>query len=309
VATLLVSSVGGHLVELSHWASRLVGDGEDRVWVTFDTPQSRSLLAGEQVIYLAYTGPRDWRNVLRHVLVARRMFRGRHPFSAVISAGSGIALSFLPLARARGASCTYIESATRSTGPSTTGRLLARWPGIKLYTQYPGWADRRWRYAGSVFDAFAPGQATQPPAEIRSAVVTLGTMEDYPFRRLLEKARDILPRDAAVLWQVGCTSAAGLDIDARRYVAPQELDRGICAADVIIAHAGCGSALAALAAGKRPILVPRRQAHGENVDDHQLLIAEELERRGLAVVRSVEGLTPSALTLAASATVGRGLAP
>ena len=39
------------------------------------------------------------------------------------------------------------------------------------------------------------------------------------------------------------------------------------AADVVISHAGVGSALTALRCGKRPILVPREAARGEHVDD------------------------------------------
>ena len=62
-------------------------------------------------------------------------------------------------------------------------------------------------------------------------------------------------------------------------------------ADVVIAHAGCGSLLSALAAGRCPVLVPRRTAHGENVDEHQGGFALEVERRRLAVTRTPEELT------------------
>ena len=49
VKTLLAASEGGHLIELSLLAERLSLPGE-RAWVTFDTPQSRSLLGGEMCI-------------------------------------------------------------------------------------------------------------------------------------------------------------------------------------------------------------------------------------------------------------------
>jgi hypothetical protein len=55
-------------------------------------------------------------------------------------------------------------------------------------------------------------------------------------------------------------------------------------ADVVVSHAGSGTSFRALAAGHRPILVPRRRGHGEGVDDHQVDLARELERRGKAVV-------------------------
>jgi UDP-N-acetylglucosamine--N-acetylmuramyl-(pentapeptide) pyrophosphoryl-undecaprenol N-acetylglucosamine transferase len=302
MTTLLVSSVGGHLAQLHRLASCLEGVDSERCWVTFDTPQSRSLLSGEEVVYVDYTGPRELGKILRHTRVAHGLLAKGHNFSSAISAGSGIALAFLPLAASRGVQCHYVESFTRSSGPSATGRALSRIPGIELYTQYPDWASRRWGYAGSVFDAFAPGPL-RPELEIRSAVVTLGTMEDYPFRRLVERALAILPPHAEVLWQVGCTPVSDLPIEAHVQLESTKLRAAVEAADLVIAHAGCGSALMALEAGKGPLLVPREAARGENVDDHQKLLARELTRRGLATVSDVEALSRGDVLAAARATV------
>ncbi|HEX4837614.1 MAG TPA: glycosyltransferase [Solirubrobacteraceae bacterium] len=302
MSTLLVSSVGGHLADLHRLLPRMQGLDGERVWVTFDTPQSRSLLAGEEVVYVDYTGPRDIKKVLSHSLVARRLFRGRHPFTDVVSAGAGIALSFLPLARTRGAACHYIECSARSVGPSVTGRLLRRVPGIALYSQYQSWAQPPWIYSGSVLDTFTPGPCSPGEGTIRKAVVTVGTMQDYAFRRLVERALAILPAEAEVLWQVGCTDVSDLPIDGHEQLPVRALQQAIEEADVVIAHAGCGSSVAALEAGKKPVLVARRAAHGENVDDHQLLIASELVERDLAIVRSVEELTLADLRLAARST-------
>lgn len=309
MSTLLVSSVGGHLADLYRLLPRIQGLNCDRVWVTFDTPQSRSLLADEEVIYVDYTGPRDLKNVLRHSLLARRLFHKRHPFTDVVSAGAGIALSFLPLARMSGVACHYIECSARSVGPSMTGRLLQRMPGISLYTQYPNWARPPWSYSGSVLDTFAPGPGSAGNRKIERAVVTLGTMQHYSFRRLVERALQILPEETEVLWQVGCTDVSDLPIKARRQLPARELQQAIEEADVVIAHAGCGSSVAALEAGKKPILVPRRAANGENVDDHQRLIASELARRDLAIMRAVEDLTFEDLTLAARSTVSVAAEP
>jgi len=307
VSTLCVCSVGGHLAELNDLAPRLYGVDTDRVWVTFDTPQSRSTLAGEDVIFVRFTDTRDIVGVAQNSLVARRLFRGRHPFSSVVSTGAAIALSFLPVGRMRGAACHYIESATRIEGPSATGRILSHVPGIALYAQYPGWALSPWSYVGSVFDGFVPESGQQTPRDIRRAVVTVGTMEGYEFRRLIDRARELLPRDAEVLWQVGCTDVSDLPLEARPRVPAKELEEAIAAADVVIAHAGCGSSLAALQAGKKAVLVPRLQARGENIDDHQVQLGEELSSRDLAIVRSVEDLRSEDLRLAAASSVRQGM--
>ena len=55
-------------------------------------------------------------------------------------------------------------------------------------------------------------------------------------------------------------------------------------ARVVVAHAGVGTVLAALNAGKRPVLVPRRREWGEAVDDHQVELAHRLAGCGLAYV-------------------------
>ncbi len=54
-----------------------------------------------------------------------------------------------------------------------------------------------------------------------------------------------------------------------------------------VTHAGVGSVLVALANGKRPIVVPRRKAFGEAVDDHQLQLGRRFAAAGLVTL--VEG--------------------
>ena len=250
-------------------------------WVTFDTPQSRALLAGEEVTWAAYTGQRDYAGIARNLPLAHRVL-DRRRCSAVVSTGAAIALSFLPIARAKGIACHYVEGIARTEGPSTTGRVLQRVPGISLSTQWRDWEDERWRYRGSVFGGFAPGDARPDAVDLRRVVVMLGTMR-YSFRRLVDRLLEILPPDAEVLWQVGETPVEDLPIEGHRALAPAALDRAIAEADVVVSHAGGGSALQVMGAGRCPVLVPREAAHAEHVDDHQLQIAERLPGLGLAV--------------------------
>jgi UDP-N-acetylglucosamine--N-acetylmuramyl-(pentapeptide) pyrophosphoryl-undecaprenol N-acetylglucosamine transferase len=300
---LLVASTGGHLAQLHALAPRIPGiDPGARTWVTFDTPQSRNLLSGEDVVFVDYTAPRDWRTVGRNLAPARRLLNERR-FTHVFSTGSAIALTFLPLARAKGLHVTYVESAARSQGPSLTGRILARTPGVQLGTQYAAWANERWSYVGSVLDGYAAAERERTPA-IRRVVVTLGTIP-YGFRRLVERMVAILPEAADVLWQTGTTDVSDLPITGHAELPGAELDAAIRAADVVIAHSGTGSALAALEAGKCPLLVPREAAHAEHVDDHQRQIGEELARRGLARYRDVADLTAEDLRAAAGVEITR----
>lgn len=299
--TLLVASSGGHLMELHELRSRMELDGSVH-WATFDTEQSRSLLAGERVHYVAYNGPREAGGVVTNTARAAALLR-RERYGRVISTGAGIALSFLPAARLLGARCHYIESAARTDRPSLTARVLERVPGIRMYSQSADLRRRRWHTAGSVFDVFA-AQVGPPPARLRRVVVTVGTMT-FGFRRLVERLSTLLGPDDDVLWQTGGTDVTGLGIDARPFLASQELQREIAGADLVISHAGVGSALAALEAGRCPVLVPRLEAHGEHVDDHQLLIAAELARRGLALTADPESITRELLLAAAGNRITR----
>jgi UDP-N-acetylglucosamine--N-acetylmuramyl-(pentapeptide) pyrophosphoryl-undecaprenol N-acetylglucosamine transferase len=300
MTTLLVASTGGHLKQLHRLHRRLAGvDGPFR-WATFDTPQSRSLLEGEQVDFVHFVGGRDPGNVLRNVPLVHRILR-EHAVDTIVSTGSAMALPFFALGRARGLTCHYIESAARSDGPSKTARMISRIPGVYLYTQYPAWEDRKWHYRGAVFDSFMPAdEPLERPRTLRKVVVSLGTFKDYGFERLVRRLLEILPPDAEVLWQTGDTDVSGLGIEGHHAIPERELTQAIREADVLVAHAGVGTALAALEVGKCPVLVPRRLAHGEHVDDHQIQIAGELGGRGLALSVEADELELDHLLTAAA---------
>ncbi len=284
---LAVASTGGHLVELRHLVPRMGFDDSAIEWATFEDAQSRSLLAGEQVHYVPPTPPRDFKGIAANVRPALAILRSKR-YSRLVSTGSGIALSFLLSARVLGLSSHYVESATRLEGPSATGRILARVPGVRTYTQNEGWAGNRWLFRGSVFDSFERSRVPGVPSLDR-IVVTLG-MNPYGFRRLIQRLLAVLPSSVEVVWQTGATDTTGLPISAHATLPAHELDEAIRAADVVVAHAGIGSALAALDAGHIPVLVPRSKARGEQIDDHQQLVAAALARQGLAVAPNLEDI-------------------
>lgn len=303
--TLLVASTGGHLDELVRLRPRLLPYPEEVEWATFASSQTDSLLEGETVHQMRYVPPRGYAAAASNLAAAAGLLRDRG-IDRVVSTGSGIAIPVLAVARAYRRDCHYIESAARPTGPSMTGKVVSRIPGVASYNQYDRWANDTWTYGGSVFDEFdrvgpEAGKVVAAGKAVGKAVVTLGTMRTYGFRRAVERLLDILPQllapDADVLWQVGCTDVTGLPVaqSARDTVPTHELRQAMNEADLVIAHAGVGSALTALGAGRCPVLLPRREASGEHVDDHQLLIADELDQRGLSISRDPDVLTPADL--------------
>jgi UDP-N-acetylglucosamine transferase subunit ALG13 len=300
VTAVLVCSGGGHLKQL-HALHRRFDLDEDTVWVTFDTALSRSLLAGEPVHFVPYVRPRDVVGVARVARIAHDVMRS-YRAETVISTGANLAVGFLPSVFAHRATMHYIESAARALAPSMTGRVIDRIPRVVRYTQYERQASKRWSYAGSVLDAFTPGPAAGS-ARLDRVVVTVGTNESYGFRRLIEALLRVIPSQSEVLWQTGTTDVTGLGITGHARVPAADLARAIAEADLVISHAGMGSALTVLEAGRTPLLVPRLRRFGEHVDDHQVPTAEELARRGLCLARAATDVDEAALYAAAAGRV------
>jgi UDP-N-acetylglucosamine--N-acetylmuramyl-(pentapeptide) pyrophosphoryl-undecaprenol N-acetylglucosamine transferase len=304
--TMLIASTGGHLEELHVLRGSLVAAGDPVVWVTFDSPQSRSLLAAEEeVVYVERVASRGYLALIRALPTALRTIR-RHRPHAMYSTGAGIALAFLPLGKLVGARSTYVESAARTDGPSVTGRLLRAVPWIELRSQYAAWAGGRWLYKGSIFDEYrsSAADAAKVASPIRQVVVTLGTQEGFPFTSLVRRVAEIVPAGVQIRWQLGPDFPDAERPDgARAMISRDELQDWFRESDVVIAHAGVGSALSVFDVGKSPVLVPRRSERGEHIDDHQQLIAAELSGRGLAIVNSPENLTWADVQQAAATTV------
>ena len=124
---------------------------EQRHWVTFDTPDARSLLAGEDVTFAAHPTNRNLPNLLRNLRLAARLLRWMRP-RAVLTTGAGVAVPFCWLGRLMGARVVYIESFARVDSPSLTGRLVhpvahdffVQWPAVRTYF-------RKAQYRGSLF--------------------------------------------------------------------------------------------------------------------------------------------------------------
>ncbi len=276
--TLLVAGAGGHLEELVALRPRLVGISDEVTWVTSDTPQSRSLLDGEERIFIPRAMPHDVKATIATTRRALNVVK-KGKWDQVVSTGSLPAVPFLTIGRARGMGCHFIESAARVHGPSLAARILKRVPGVHRYRQFD-WGRGNWAYRGSVFDGFVSTEV--PEAPIRRIVVTVG-VNGYGFPRLVEAVRSVAPEGAEIFWQTGTTDVSSMGIDGVAAVETEDLRTVMGQADVVIAHGGVGSALMAMQAGRCPILIPRERMHREHVDDHQREIATRLAATGLAL--------------------------
>ena len=106
-----------------------------------------------------------------------------------------------------------------------------------------------------------------------------------PFTRLLDAVAGIanrLPQPLVI--QNGRTPFRRHGCVVVEFVGMEEFDSLIQGSQLLILHAGAGTVIHAVQARKVPVVMPRRAAYGEHVDDHQLEFAQELERAGKAIV-------------------------
>ena len=102
-----------------------------------------------------------------------------------------------------------------------------------------------------------------------------------PFARLI----DAVDRWAGaagrtdVFAQVGDTEAVPSHIESARFLDPAAFRQRFDAATVVISHAGMGTILSALEAGKPILVVPRRASLGEHRNEHQLATVRHLQGR------------------------------
>lgn len=118
-----------------------------------------------------------------------------------------------------------------------------------------------------------------------STFVSVGNATQ-PFMRLLEAVCELAPQmPQPVFVQFGAAqSFACPDCTGVAFMEMGEFAQRVNSADLLILHAGAGSVIHAVRAGKTPVIMPRRSSLGEHVDDHQVEFARELEKTGKVFV-------------------------
>jgi UDP-N-acetylglucosamine transferase subunit ALG13 len=123
-------------------------------------------------------------------------------------------------------------------------------------------------------------------------LITLGT-QAFPFDRLLRGLGGV---DEELVVQGGASTVRPEGATWFDYLPYPELLEHVRRARVVVSHAGVGSVMTVVAEGKRPVVVPRLQAHGEAVDDHQLPFARRLAEAGLVVLVEDPAQLPDVVT-------------
>ena len=281
---VLVATTGGHLTQLVGLAERIPAD-PDPVWVTHANEQSTSLLAGRDVRVHPVRG--------RPRRAGRAALRAARP--RAVPAAGGRPARCPPAPASRWATCptsppaasTATTSRARpgSSGPSLTGPDPALGSARAHLHPVPALERRALALRRQRLRRLRAG-ARRPPARRpdpgrghrRHGGGVPVPPADGRARRAARARRRAGDGRAAgrceVLWQTGCTPVDDLPIRRHARSCPRPTSpRPWPTADIVVSHAGTGSALANLAAGRFAVMVSRVAAFGEAGDDHQAELA------------------------------------
>lgn len=144
---LLVANPGGHLLQML--ALEGAWEGLDRRWVTLAAADSKSLLAEENVVYANGPTIRNVMNLIRNFAVAWQTVRHFDP-DVILSTGSALAIPFFVIGRLHRKRLVYVESFTRVSRPSLSGRIVYPLADAFFMQWRTRLGPRRAVYAGSL---------------------------------------------------------------------------------------------------------------------------------------------------------------
>ncbi|MBR5975912.1 MAG: multidrug MFS transporter [Clostridiales bacterium] len=123
--------------------------------------------------------------------------------------------------------------------------------------------------------------------------VTVGTHEQS-FERLTDYMdRWAASHDEEVVMQIGYTKKEPENCTWRRMIRHSDFLELLDKSRIVITHGGPACFTEVLKAGKIPIVVPRKKKYGEHVDDHQIGICREYEKKfgNILVIEDIEKLS------------------
>jgi UDP-N-acetylglucosamine--N-acetylmuramyl-(pentapeptide) pyrophosphoryl-undecaprenol N-acetylglucosamine transferase len=289
-ATHFAASAGGHLDLLLRLQHEAV-PGAEPVWVTSRTARGAKLAEDRPRVRLLPEFGRSPLRVLANLRAALRIVIRERP-RLVVTSGAGVVAPFCALARLGGARLVFVETMARVRGPSMTARLLTPLADTVI-VQWPELREALPR-ATVCRPTLLDDIARVPHRPGLGTFVAVGTHGE-PYERLLsmvERAAGagVLPRP--IVAQTGAADWQPPGVDGRRWMSRGDVEKAVREAEVVVCHGGAGILSSALAAGRRPLVLPRRARLGEHVDDHQEELAGKLAERRLAVVLG-DAITPA----------------
>ena len=116
-------------------------------------------------------------------------------------------------------------------------------------------------------------------------LVMVGT-HPQPFDRLLKEVDRLVGKKKireTVFAQTGCSSFVPKNFPSKRMLSLKEYKLLIGKASTVVTHGGAGSIIDILNMQKKLVIVPRLKEFSEHTNNHQLGLAEALQKQGKAI--------------------------
>ena len=115
--------------------------------------------------------------------------------------------------------------------------------------------------------------------------ISVGT-HPQQFNRLLQELDKLAGQgkiSAEIFAQTGNSDYAPKNFKSEKFVGEANYNSKMKKADVVVSHGGAGTIINALRSGKKLVVVPRVKKFGEHTNDHQLDLAQALEKQGKCI--------------------------
>ncbi len=114
---------------------------------------------------------------------------------------------------------------------------------------------------------------------VKKVFISVGT-HPQAFDRLLKELDSIAAKHAEfkIFAQAGNSKYKPKNFEFEKFLKGKQFDEKIQWADIVLSHGGAGTIINALLNKKPLIVVPRLKKFGEHTNDHQLDLANALER-------------------------------
>lgn len=125
--------------------------------------------------------------------------------------------------------------------------------------------------------------------------VTVGTHEQ-PFNRLIKKVDELIGDGKItenVFMQTGYSTYEPKNCEWSPFLSYSEMNDSMDKSNIVISHGGPSTFMHALSLGKKTIVVPRLEKFHEHINNHQLIFANEVKKRGyqIVVVEDIKALS------------------
>lgn len=120
--------------------------------------------------------------------------------------------------------------------------------------------------------------------------VTVGS-RNYPFDRLFQKLDALCEQDVfqeEIFAQIGTSTYQPRHYAFADFISPEEFDRCMQEANIVVSHGASGTIMRALHYGKKVIAVARLEKYGEHINDHQIQNNEALAGEGYILMADPE---------------------